>query len=241
MDLLLGWRTTAYTAAMPATAIKVAQSTTLGYAKYVSPDGMVVAFAESILAKVSRKIPELVDDRRLREDLMKELVTVADEYRAAHSAVTPQMPIEPIWHQFLEQDAFRLSVWSSQRITYVAFYNAYEAFFVDCAKLALGATHLRTNDQAFKDALRTGFCKDISTPCWSHHELNNARLVRHALSHADGRETADLKKQKHGVKILDGKLQIVPHDNHKLLRRLRTAVEALVGVGAADPKLSALL
>jgi hypothetical protein len=236
LDLLLGWRTTAYTAAMPATAIKVAQSTTLGYAKYVSPDGMVVAFAESILAKVSRKIPELVDDRRLRGNLMKELVTVADEYRAAHSAVTPEMPIEPIWQEFLEQDAFRLSVWSSQRVSYVAFYNAYEAFLVDCAKLALGTTSLRATSDEFKEALRTGFSKNIFTPCWSHHELNNARLVRHALSHADGRETADLKKQRHRVKVLDGKLQIVPHDNHNLLRRLRASVEAIVDAAAADSK-----
>src|SRR5205807_8462605 len=103
VDLLLGWRTTAYTASMPAIAIKVAQSTTLGYAKYVSPDGMIVAHSEAIVAKVSRKVPELVDDRQLREALLKELVTVADELRAAHSAATPEMPIEPIWVDFLKQ------------------------------------------------------------------------------------------------------------------------------------------
>lgn len=233
VDLLLGWRTTAYTASMPATAIKVAQSTTLGYAKYVSPDGMIVAHSEAIVAKVSRKVPELVEGRRLREALLKELVTVADELRAAHSAATPEMPI---WADFLKQDAFALSVWSSQRVSYVAFYNAYEAFLVDCAKLASGVGQLRATDKDFKEALRSGFGKDISSPCWSHHEINNARLVRHALSHADGRETADLKKQRHGVKVLDGKLQIVPHDNHNLLRRLRASVEALVDAAAADPK-----
>src|SRR4051794_6207153 len=77
VDLLLGWRTTAYTASMPATTIKIAQSSTLGYAKYVSPDGMIVAYSEAIVAKVSRKIPELVDDRRLREAMLRELMTVA--------------------------------------------------------------------------------------------------------------------------------------------------------------------
>ncbi|HTU19459.1 MAG TPA: hypothetical protein VMG10_15470 [Gemmataceae bacterium] len=146
------------------------------------------------------------------------------------------MPTEPIWGDFLKQDALAMSVWSSQRVSYVAFYNAYEAFLVDCAKLALGVGHLRPTDKDFKQALRSGFGKDISTPCWSHHEINNARLVRHALSHADGRETTDLKRQRHGVKVLDGKLQIVPHDNHNLLRLLRTGVEALVDATAADPR-----
>jgi hypothetical protein len=69
-----------------------------------------------------------------------------------------------------------------------------------------------------------------------HHEINICKLVRNALSHADGSETADLKKQKHGVVVLKGKLQIVPDDNHKLLRRLRAGVEALVAVAATDPK-----
>jgi hypothetical protein len=238
VDLLLGWRTTAYTASMPATAIKVALATTLGYAKYVSPDGMIVTHSEAIVAKVSRKVPELVDDRRLREALLKELVTVADEFRAAHSSATPEIPIDPIWADFLKQDAFAMSVWSSQRVSYVAFYNAYEAFLVDCVKLALGIGQLRTNDKEFKEALRSAFSKDIFLSCWSHHEINNARLVRHALSHADGRETADLKKQRHGVEVLNSKLQIVPHDNHNLLRRLRAGVEALVDAVAVDPRFS---
>lgn len=236
VDLLLSWRTTAYTASMPATAIKVAQATTLGYAKFTSPDGSIVAFADAILARLSRKVPELVDDRALRASLASELVIVADEFRAQRTAVAPEMPIEPIWQDFLTQDAFAMSVWSSQRVSYVAFYNTYEAFLVDCGKVALGVSQLRATDKDFKEALRTGFGRDISVPCWTHHEINNAKLVPHALSHAGGRETTDLKKQKHGVKLLGDVLQIVPDDNHNLLRRLRTGVEALVAVAAADPK-----
>jgi hypothetical protein len=237
VGLLLGWRTTAYTAAMPAIAIKVAQSTTLGYAKYVSPDGMIVTHSEAIVAKVSRKVPELVDDRSLREALLKELVTVADEFRAARSAVTPDMPIEPIWANFLEQDAFAMSVWSSQRVSYVAFYNAYEAFIVECLKVGTGLPNLRSTDKkVFNEALRTGLGKDISSPCWSHHEINVARLVRNALSHNGGRETEELKKQKHGVKLIGDELQIVPEDNHRMLRRLRQAVEEITAVIKGNTK-----
>lgn len=69
--------------------------------------------------------------------------------------------------------------------------------------------------------------------------MNIAKLVRHALSHAGGRETADLKKQKHGITLIKGVLQIVPHDNHNLLRRLRAGVERLVAVAASMPRFAA--
>jgi hypothetical protein len=236
VDLLLTWRTTAYTACMPAVLIKSIQSSTLGYAEYAAPDASVVAFGDNILAKLSRTVPELVADRKLRAKLMEGLVTLAADFRDTRAKVSPQLPIEPIWQDFLKQDAFAMSIWSSQRVSYVAFYNAYESFLVDCAKLALGTSQLRATDKDFKEALRSGFACDISVSCWMHSEMNIAKLVRHALSHAGGRETADLVKQKHGIKLIGGVLQIVPHDNHNLLRRLRVGVEEVVGVSAADPK-----
>jgi len=95
VDLILAWRTTAYTAMMPAVAIKAMQAVTLGYAKFTSPDRSIISFAEAILAKVSRKVPELVEDRDLRSRLMSEIVTVADEFRANRAAVTPEMPALP--------------------------------------------------------------------------------------------------------------------------------------------------
>jgi hypothetical protein len=235
-DLVLAWRTAAYTASMPVTMIKAMQAATLSCAKFMSPDASIVAFSDAILARVSRKVPELFEDSRLRERLMKELVTLADEFRAQRAAVTAEMPVEPIWQDFLKHDAFMLSVWSSQRVSFVAFYNAYEAFLVDCAKRALGVTQLRAQDKPFLDALRTAFGSDLSVPCWTHHEIQIGREVRHSLSHAGGRETNDLKKRKHGIKLMGGALQIVPDDNHRLLRRLRLGVDVIVAAAAVHPK-----
>jgi hypothetical protein len=64
---------------------------------------------------------------------------------------------------------------------------------VNCAKLALGVGHLRATDKEFKKSLRTGFGKDSFLACWSHHEVNNARLVRHAPGHA-GKHTRKSQK-----------------------------------------------
>jgi len=236
VDLLLAWRTITYTASMPAILIKSIQSSTLGYAKHVAPDASVVAFGDNILAKLSRTVPQLVEDRKLRVRLMESLVTMAADFRDTRAMVSPEVPIEPIWNDFLKQDAFAMSVWSSQRVSYVAFYNTYEAFLVDCAKLALGVTQLRATDKAFLDALRTAFGSDLTGACWTHQEIHIGREVRHSLSHAGGRETEKLKKQKHGIKLMGGVLQVVPDDNHKLLKRLRLAVDALVAAAAVHPK-----
>jgi len=235
-DLLLAWRTVAYTASMPVTVIKTMQAAMLGYARVVSPDASVIAFSDGVLARVSQRIPDLVEDRRLRERLVRELVTLGDEIRAQRATLTTEMPVEPIWQDFLKQDAFVQGVWSSQRVSFVAFYNAYEAFLVDCAKRALGVTQLRAQDKQFPESLRTAFGTDLSVPCWTHPEIHIARDVRNSLSHAGGRETEKLKKQKHGIRLEGGVLQIIPDDNHRLLRRLRNGVDAVIIAAAAHLK-----
>ena len=228
LDLFLAWRTISYTASMPALVVKSMQAATLGYASYVSPDASIIAFGEGVLAKLSRRIPELVEDRRLRSILSAEIVNLAVEFRTARIATTPELPVEPVWRHSISNPAFVMSVWSSQRVSYLSFYNAYEAFLTQCASRAYEEGRVRANTTEFKKVLRTEFGIDISLPCWTHPELNNARLVRHALSHANGRETPDLKKQNHGITLVDDVLQIIPEDNKKLLTILRSAVDTLI-------------
>jgi hypothetical protein len=227
----LAWRSASYTAQMPATSIRLAHATAVGRGSFVSPDSSIVAYSEKIIGQLCQRVPEVVNYTGLRPRLVAELVTISAEFRDKVAAVKVDYPLEPIWTQFMTDTAFRISLWSSQRIAYVAFYNAYEAFIVDCLKVGIGLTHLRsTEKKAFNEALRTGLGTDISSPCWSHHEINIARLVRHALSHNGGRETEVLKKQMHGIKLIGEELQIVPEDIHRMLRRLRKAVEEVVAV-----------
>jgi hypothetical protein len=235
-NLLLAWRTAAYTASTPLTIIKTVQAAMLGYARVVSSDASIIAFSDGVVARMSQRIPDLVEDRRLRERLVRELVTLADEIRAQRAALTTEMPVEPVWQDFLKQDAFVLSVWSSQRVSFVAFYNAYEAFLVECVKRATGVTRLRAQDTEFLRFLRTAFGTDLSGPCWTNREIQIAREVRHSLSHAGGHETENLKKQKHGIRLEGSVLQIVPDDNHRLLRPLRNGVDAIITAAAAHPK-----
>jgi hypothetical protein len=181
----------------------------------------------------------LVEDRDLRSRMLSELVNAADSVREANSKLKQELDPEIIWQNFLGVTPFQLAVWSSQRVSYIAFYNSYEGFLVDCIKHAHGLDRLRTSDSGFLDKLRSAFSEDVSGSCWTHNEINTGRLVMHSLSHANGRITADLKKQKHRIAILEGVLQIMPDDNRKLLARLRSGVDALVQVTKQDPRFTA--
>jgi hypothetical protein len=240
LDLGMSWRSASYTAQMPATSIKVMHAAAVGRGKFQSPDSSIVAYSDAILAKLSRRVPELVENGALRARIQAELVTVAAEFRDQAAAVKDDYPIEPIWADFMKDTAFRLSLWGSQRVAYVAFYNAYDSFLVDCLKVGKGTSRLRSADRdRFNDALRTGLSKDITVPCWSHHEINIPRLVRHALTHNGGRVTEPLKKQNHEVELVGDVLQIMPQDIHRMLRRLRKAVEEVIAVIKDDPKFKA--
>lgn len=236
LDLALAWRTAAYTAQMPASSIRAMHAAALGRGNFVSPDSSIVAYSEKIAVELTKQIPELTEDRALRSRLMASLVTITGELRDRTAKVKAEFPIEPIWAQFMNDTAFRLSLWSSQRLAFVAFYNAYEVFIVDCVKVATGLTSLRTQAEEFRKGLRSAFTKDIADTCWFNSELNIARLVRHALTHNGGRQTEDLKKHKHAIKLIGEDLQIVPEDNHRMLRHLRKSVDSVIAVAQGDRK-----
>ena len=238
IDFVLAWRTTAYVASMPGTYIKTIQASTLGYVRYTSPDSSLISFGEKVMAEVSAEVPELVENSALRSGILAALVSSADAFQSRRKKAMAEvdMPIQQLWEGFLKQDAFYMTVSATQRVAYVAFYNAYEAFLVACIRQVLNVTQLRAIDPKFMEGLRTAFGVDLSGPCWGSREIAIGREVRHALSHAGGRETEKVKKLNPGIEIKDGVLQIVPDDNKKLIAALRRAVDALVAVAAPLPQ-----
>jgi hypothetical protein len=100
-DLGLSWRSASYTAQMPAASINVMHAAMVGRGKFKSPDSSIVAYSNAILAKLSRQIPELVENSALRARNQAALVTVAAEFRDQAAAVTEDYPVEPIWAQFM--------------------------------------------------------------------------------------------------------------------------------------------
>src|ERR1019366_705045 len=130
IDFVLAWRTTAYVASMPGTFIKAIQASTLGYVRYTSPDSSLISFGEKVMAEVSAEVPELVENSALRSRILAALVSSADAFRGRREKAMAEvdMPIQQMWEDFLKQDAFHMTISATQRVAYVAFYNAYEAF-----------------------------------------------------------------------------------------------------------------
>jgi hypothetical protein len=236
----LAWRTTGYVASTPSTMVKVCQSATLAYAKTKSPDASIVTWGDSVLGRLSQKVPELVDDRNLRARLMKEIVILTDDFREKRAIIEPEMPLEPMWQEFIGNASFAMTVWASQRIAFVAFYNAYEAFLVDSLKIVLGKPSLRVADSDFMDGLRTALGTDLIGQCWGHQGVSIGREGRHSLSHGSGKPTAKLQGLNHGIEIENGMLQIWPKDNKRLVADLLNATGAFVTAGVKNPSLQAI-
>ncbi len=239
-DMLLQWRAVANTASMPAVAVMAMHSTLNGYVQAVMPDSTALSWVDAIMKQLSRGVPELVEDRQLRAKLISKIATLATDIRDAKEVAQTSHPIEPMWQMMLEDPAFRLSLWSSQRVAYQGFWNVYEEFLVRCARRASGDEELRCMDGKFKGVLRTAFGAhhDILDPCWTCKDIYASREVRNALTHSGGRITEPLAKLNHGIEIIDGVLQILPDDTHRLLLRLRIAIDALVSVAMMHPAFS---
>lgn len=163
---------------------------------------------------------------------------ISSDIRDARASVKPDVPIEPIWRSLIELQPFQMNVWSSQRVSYATFFNAYETFIVRTAKVAWGkeVKKFRTTSKEFKQALRGSFANDLFANCWDATDLKRVRFVRHALTHTGGRETDDLKELGHNIKLIDGVLQIMPDDNRALIKLLQDSVECLVDEASKLPQ-----
>ena len=239
-NLLMQWRATAITASMPAISVMALHSGLNGYLQAVMPDSTALSWVDAIMSRLSRRVPDLVDDRQLRAKLTSEIATLATEFRDVKEKVQTSLPIEPMWQLMLGTPPFRLAVWSSQRIAFQAFWNAYEEFLILCVRRASGDEGLRCTAEKFKGVLRNAFgpSHDILAPCWTREGIYTSRVVRHALTHAGGRITEPLAKLNHGIETIDGVLQILPDDNHRLQLRLRAAVDVLVSAAMTHPAFS---
>lgn len=227
-DLLLDWRSCCYTAAMPAIFAQSIQTYANSYTNDPSNDRSVLAYSDTILKLMSRQVPELAENSDLRARLASALVNTSADVRDAKDAVKINFELEAAWGDYLGMAPFQMLIWSTQRLTYVAIFNAYDSFLQRCVKHASGRESLRTTDRDFKKVLRECFDDDLATKCWTSSDFNIVRLVRHALSHAGGRETDALSKQKHGIVVQDGVLQIWPEHNKSLLEVLKKSVDAAV-------------
>src|SRR5262245_23849434 len=129
----------------------------------------------------------------------------------------------------MKVSVFYLGLWGSQRIAYVAIYNAYDNFISHLVRSALNLARCRASEDGFKKRLVEAFGEPLKDKCWTDHRLNIARAARHSLSHAGGRVTKELGdlRPKHDFVVVDDRIQITPDKTRELFRLLTECVYAL--------------
>jgi hypothetical protein len=121
----------------------------------------------------------------------------------------------------------------------VSIYNSYDNFVAQLVGIALSLDECpRTAGKKFKHLFRDAFSDDLKKKCWTKHEIQVFREVRHALSHAGGRVTAELDelRPKHDFIVVEDRIQVTPDKTKSLFAVLKDCVYALSEVAVGMPQ-----
>lgn len=224
-DLMAEWRGAAYVVSFPTQMIEHFRAFADSYTRTPNSDA-ILRFADVALERLSQRVPALTHRPKLRRSLQAEIVTVAAEMRDAKAKANVSFPIDLIWKQYLSHHVYQITLWSSLRICYVAIYNAYDNFVHQCVSTVLGES-VRTTYREFEQKFRNAFDSEAVVKCWTDNRIEDARLVRHALSHAGGRPTPKLQNREASVHIADGLIHIYPEHVKQLYSVLKDAALTL--------------
>jgi len=131
-----------------------------------------------------------------------------------------------------------LALWGSQRIGYGSIYHAYEDFVRQSVAVAKGKPGYggRRIHTLFRD-MALHFGKRVADDRLASRHVREARLVRNALAHHGGKETAQLKALGHHLAVEQGMLQIMASDTRALLDLLQRRAYRLVEAAAVLPEI----
>ncbi len=228
-DLILEWRGAVYTAALPLELLEHTKNFHDAFVKSETPNTDLLRLSEGIISNLGNEIIELRFDplilRRVQEKIIKTGSKIIDLYRNAPF----KYPMQQAWIDYLKVPSYQISIWGSQRISFVAIYNSYANFLTQCVRIAKQLSDYRArNDRAFKKDINDFFGEKILEICWTNTKLNIFRLVRHSLSHLGGRITPKLSKQNHNFVVVNNRIQVTPDKTKELYNILKKSTFILV-------------
>ena len=196
----------------------------------------LLRLAEGITAKLASEIPDVISEPSLIRRLQERIVKLGCDLEDSKLRDQIDFPLAEMWQSYLEKPAYQLSLWGSQRVCYVSIYNSYENFITRAVSIARSIASCRTTDRDFNKYLTDSLGSALFQKCWTRQAIHIARLARHALSHAGGRVTDDLGKQKHGFDVRDGRIQVTPTKTKELFAVLKDSVYALAEKATTMPE-----
>jgi hypothetical protein len=141
--------------------------------------------------------------------------------------VRQELDGDAVWQQYLGLHPFHMGLHGTMKLVYLAVYGAYENFVVRSLSIAHGRKRIRITDRDFKKDFRDAL-GDLIDDAWSAEDIRVARLVRHALMHAGGRVTDDLRNCKIPLVVHDDLLNVFPEHVSNLYNALKVPALAIM-------------
>jgi hypothetical protein len=233
-DLCADWKGTANTGRLPWVVIDSLEGFHAGYSLSKEPfwQKLTKALREHFLDRTNHTF-SLTKRKELVGIIDKVSADVQEDIRKA----PPAFDRQEIWAGFLGIGEFTLSLWSSQRLCYGAVYYAYENFLRQCVCIGNKKPVYRPHDARELQAdLNTLFGSTIGDTCLDDDRVIRARRVRNALVHNGGRATSEMQTNAGTLRIVNGKIHIMPPDVRELYNLLKDHVTALAEDGRTLPQ-----
>jgi hypothetical protein len=226
-DLVADWRSASYVGALPASIPGSIKNFHDGFIKTESSVTDILGFADVIMIKLSRELPELIDNQQLRRELHQKIVAISSEVMEAKASANQELDGNFVWEQYLALFPFKLGLHGTMRLVYLAVYSAYENFVVRCLSIAHGGKPIRVTNRDFDAQLKHAF-GELANDAWFAPDIHIARLVRHSFMHAGGRITKELRNRKIPLEAQDGCLHVYPEHISKLYNVLKVPAFAIM-------------
>jgi len=232
-DLIMSWKGSSNTFAMPLLMIQRSTAFWTEYAKTHCDQSMVFA----IIQKLGERLCNEVEFTNMKKKEVKVAVArivqgAAEGEQVARDAFV--FPTDQLWNSYLTPKqpgsaGFHLILWTSQRLCFSALIYAYEFFVQDVLRIKGGKPDSwRPPFADLVSETKRLFGDSIADECLTHADIDSAKRVRNSLAHNGGKETEDLKGRHKIRTCADGRLLIWPEDNRKLFHSLKDRASKII-------------
>jgi len=234
LDLCVDWKGAASIASMPWLLIHTLEQHHKGYMQRDEPfwKRLTRLVREHILTKMAGSYSNM--KRKELGRIIDELgLKVEDEMSRRPS----ELSSDNIWKGYLKIHEFRLSLWSSQRISYGALYHGYENFlrrFISIHKPEREGALTRISD--VRDDLKQIFGVAEGGDFLDERAVHIARLVRNALAHNGGRPCRELLGMESSLTIQGNLIHIQASEVRQLFDLLKGKVLLIAKKAPAVPR-----
>jgi hypothetical protein len=226
-ELIKSWRSASYAGALPSLLATQLKGFHDAYTSEPSSAGML-KYSERVLTKLRLELPALVENGELCRAIQAKILDISVQLTEADRSLNLRLDAQSVWQDYLKENAFVMGVDATMRQTYLAIFGAYENFIISLLKIASNGQSVRVTNPDFVKRFRDVFGNLVQS-AWLDARVNSAKLVRHALMHAGGSVTEDLKRiQKIPVMMNDDQLYVYPEHNLELYKLLQAPAFALL-------------